>query len=252
MHLLFLLSTLLMVQDDKKPEFEVASIKPAAPDARGMWVRNAPGGRVNITNMSLKEIIVMAYRIQPYQISGGPAWLDKDRYDITAKAEKEPKQGEWNLLLQSLLADRFQLALRKETKELPIYALVVARKDGKLGPKLTESKDEGCVKIDPTHPPDQRHGEQHCSDARAPAGAYHHRRHGVEGKFRYQHGVGAGRCAAGDDASGCAEACDGWVGSFDFHGATGAIGVEARITQRPGGNLCGGEGGEAHRKLIES
>jgi uncharacterized protein (TIGR03435 family) len=154
MHILFVLATLLMVQDDKRPEFEVASIKPASPDARGMWVRNAPGGRVNITNMSLKEMIVMSYRIQPYQISGGPAWLDKDRYDITAKAEKEPKQGEWNLLLQSLLADRFQLTLRKETKELPIYALVLARKDGKLGPKLTESKDDGCVKFDPAHPAD--------------------------------------------------------------------------------------------------
>src|SRR5271168_3913312 len=81
-------------QGDARPEFEVASIKPAAPDARGMYIRMAPGGRINITNMSLKEIMVQAWRVQPYQISGGPAWLDSARYDISAKPENSPKEGE--------------------------------------------------------------------------------------------------------------------------------------------------------------
>ena len=83
-----------MAQEEKSLQFEVASIKPAAPDARGMYIAPSPGGRIRITNMPLKEMIVIAYRIQPYQISGGPAWLDSVRYDITAKAEDTPKPGE--------------------------------------------------------------------------------------------------------------------------------------------------------------
>ncbi|MGA3185964.1 MAG: TIGR03435 family protein [Bryobacteraceae bacterium] len=156
---------ILTAQDAKRPEFEVASIKPSAPDARGMWIRNSPGGRVNITNMTLKELIVIAWRIQPYQISGGPPWLDSLHYDISAKAENTLKQGEFPLLLQSLLEDRFQLTIRRETKELPIYALVLARKDGKLGPKLTESTESGCTTPDPTKPPaPPEPGQRYCGN----------------------------------------------------------------------------------------
>jgi uncharacterized protein (TIGR03435 family) len=136
-----------------KIEFEVASIKPAAPDARGMFIRPGPGGGVSITNMTLKEMIVLAWRVQPYQISGGPPWLDTIHYDVTAKPEAKPQQAEIPLMLQALLEDRFQLALHRETKELPVYALVVARKDGKLGPSLTESKEGGCTQFDPSKPP---------------------------------------------------------------------------------------------------
>jgi hypothetical protein len=77
-------------------------IKPAAPDARGMFIRPTPGGRVNITNMTLKELIVIAWRIQPFQISGGPAWLDSVHYDIAAKSEDSSKPSEMPLMLQSL------------------------------------------------------------------------------------------------------------------------------------------------------
>ena len=143
----------LFFQDAKAPQFEVASIKPAAPEARGTRIRNTPGGRIEITNMPLKELIVFAWRIQPFQISGGPAWMGTERYDISAKAESTPKEGELPLMLQGMLADRFQLKTHMETKELPIYALVLSRKDGKLGPKLTESKDGGCTVPDRTQPP---------------------------------------------------------------------------------------------------
>src|SRR5581483_445011 len=95
-------------QSEARSEFEVASIKPAAPDARGQWIRTLPGGRVNITNMSLKEMIVLTYRIQPFQISGGPPWLDSTRYDVVAKPETKPKGDELLQMLQSLLKDRFQ------------------------------------------------------------------------------------------------------------------------------------------------
>ncbi len=132
------------------PQFEVASIKPAAPDQRGTFIRGGPGEKFNIANMPLKEIMILAWRVQPYQISGGPAWIASARYDISAKADHKPKPDEIPLMLQALLADRFQLKIHHETKELPIYALVLANKDGKFGPQLAESKAGGCTPSDPS------------------------------------------------------------------------------------------------------
>lgn len=152
-----LLAVLLMFPAQ---EFEVASIKPAAPDARGTYVRTTEGGRVNIVNMPLKEMITLAYRIQPYQILGGPAWTSTARYDISAKPEKAPKDGELQLMLQALLKDRFQLALKRETRELPVYAMVLAKKDGALGPNLVESKEGSCVAPDRNAPP--KPGQRNC------------------------------------------------------------------------------------------
>jgi uncharacterized protein (TIGR03435 family) len=151
--LVLILTGYVIAQTDAHPEFEVASIKPAAPDARGMFIRRTPGGRVNITNMTLKELIVIAWRIQPFQISGGPAWLDSVHYDVAAKSENSSKPGEMPLMIQALLEDRFRLTFHLETKELPIYALVMAKKDGKLGPRLTESKVGGCTPPDLSKPP---------------------------------------------------------------------------------------------------
>src|SRR5579863_8997002 len=143
----------LMFQDAGRPQFEVASIKPAAPDARGRSIRPSPGGRVTISNMPLKELMTLAWKIQPYQIVGGPPWLDSATFDISAKAQDTLKDGEMQLLLQSLIEDRFQVAHHMETRELPIYALVMARKDGKFGPRLTETKEGGCTTPDPSRPP---------------------------------------------------------------------------------------------------
>jgi uncharacterized protein (TIGR03435 family) len=130
--------------------FEVASIKPAAPGALGFRSRFTPGGRFTASNISLKELIAAMWRIPEFQISGGPAWLGSARYDISAKPENNPKDGDVMPMIQSLLADRFQLRFHRETRELPILALVVARKDGKLGARLTESKD--CSAVDPSKP----------------------------------------------------------------------------------------------------
>ncbi len=151
---LFLLSGCAAgAQTNARPEFEVASIKPAAPDARGMYIRPGPGGGVSITNMTLKELIVLAWRVQPFQISGGPAWLDSVHYDIVAKPETKPKQSAIPEMLQALIENRFQVKVHREKKELPIYALVMARKDGRLGPELNESKDGDCVQPDPLSAP---------------------------------------------------------------------------------------------------
>jgi len=134
-------------------KFEVASIKPAAPGTRGTRSRFTPGGNFTASNISLKELIAAMWRIPEFQISGGPAWLGSARYDISAKPENAPKDDEILPMAQSLLADRFQLRVHRETKELPILALVVARNDGKLGVGLARSTETDCAAPDPSKAP---------------------------------------------------------------------------------------------------
>jgi uncharacterized protein (TIGR03435 family) len=129
----------------------------------------AAGGRVNVTNMSLKEMIVLAWRILPSQISGGTSWMETERYDIVAKPEKTPAQGELPQMIQSLLADRFQLKMHQETKETAIYALVMAKKDGQFGPRLVEAPEGSCLQRDPTKPaapPEPGKAMQFCGSLR--------------------------------------------------------------------------------------
>lgn len=119
-----------------------------------MFFRPGPNGGVDIHNMSLKDLIGFAYRVQPYQISGGPAWIDSARFDIVAKPETKATEDERLLMLQSLFEERFQLRIHRETKEIPVYALVLARKDGKLGPALKPSQQTNCAPPDSSRAPD--------------------------------------------------------------------------------------------------
>jgi uncharacterized protein (TIGR03435 family) len=119
--------------------FEVAVIKPADPDAQGRVIRIPPGtGKVSVTNMTVLELIRFAYGEglgASLEITGGPSWIDKDRYSIEAKAEAGATTSDLRLMLQSLLAERFDLKVHKEPKEVNVYALVPTRPDSKLGPK---------------------------------------------------------------------------------------------------------------------
>jgi uncharacterized protein (TIGR03435 family) len=125
-------------------KFEVASLKPSQPGSVGGGIRPAPGGeRYLASNMPLKSLIMTAYRLQADQVLGGPAWMDTELYDMNAKAEKPSSIEELHLMLQDLLAVRFQLRFHHETKELPIYALMV----DKDGPKL--KTHEGQSAADP-------------------------------------------------------------------------------------------------------
>jgi uncharacterized protein (TIGR03435 family) len=135
-----------------QPAFDVASVKPAGPDNRGADFRVYPGGRLRITNLNLDLIIREAYAVKPYQIAGGPAWLKTDRFDIDAKTEGDPSRRQMMAMLQTLLADRFQLKVHRETREDNDYALVTA----KGGPKLTPSTaDESYVRLYRNTPVDQ-------------------------------------------------------------------------------------------------
>jgi len=126
------------------PSFEVASIKPAAPMQPGRMMigtRGGPGtsdpGQMTFTNNSLRDLIQNAYDVKSYQITG-PSWIETERFDILAKVPKNTPKEQAKLMLQSLLADRFKLVLHHSSKELPMYALVVA----KNGPKLKEAAPE--------------------------------------------------------------------------------------------------------------
>ena len=115
--------------------FEVASVKPASPGQRNVDFRVYPGGRLSFTNVELGQIILEAFSIKRYQLSGGPSWLDSDRFNIDAKAEGDPTRDQMMAMLRTLLADRFQLKVHRQTHKGDVYALVVA----KGGPKLKES-----------------------------------------------------------------------------------------------------------------
>ena len=124
------------VDVQKPPSFEVASIKPGDPTSHQVQIRMSPGGRISCKNVPLRFLLQRAFEIQDFQIVGAPGWVGSDRFDIEAKADHEVKQEEISLMLRSLLVDRFKLTFHHETKELPIYSLVV----GKNGPKLKQSE----------------------------------------------------------------------------------------------------------------
>ena len=133
-------------QAETLPSFEVASVKINKSGEPFMRIAPAPGGRFTVTNLPVRELIRFAYQLQSFQIEGGPSWITSDRFDIVAKAEGSPAPiqpggppGPLQLMMQSLLKDRFKLTVHNETKQMPIYALVRARSDGRLGPQLKQS-----------------------------------------------------------------------------------------------------------------
>lgn len=115
--------------------FEVASVKPASPDQRAVDFLISPGGHLRITNLTLLEMVREAYGKKYYQVTGGPSWIDSDRFHVDAKAPGEATRKELMVMLRQLLADRFHLQVREETREGNIYELIVA----KNGPKLQKS-----------------------------------------------------------------------------------------------------------------
>jgi uncharacterized protein (TIGR03435 family) len=121
------------------PAFEVASVKPNKSGTGRFSILRAPGGGFTATNATLKMLIRAAYGIQDHQLVGGPSWLDSERYDIVAKAPPgTPDRGELGPMLRTLLADRFKVQIHRETRQMPVYALVLDRN----GPKFKEVKRE--------------------------------------------------------------------------------------------------------------
>ncbi len=118
--------------------FDVASVKVNVTGGRGGYPGLAPGGqRFTATSLPLVALIMLAYNVTPNRISGVPSSFTTELYDIEASCDHPIKQDQALRMLQTLLADRFKLVLHRETKDEPIYALVV----GKAGPKMRESPE---------------------------------------------------------------------------------------------------------------
>jgi bla regulator protein blaR1 len=134
--------------------FEVASIKPSDPNARGSSTGIAPGGIFRARNVTLKSLIEQAYDVNDFELSGGPGWIGTQGYDIEAKGngpavseedlmkateqERNRFRAQMQARLRALLAERFQLKLHRETKEMAVYALAV----GKGGPKIQATTED--------------------------------------------------------------------------------------------------------------
>ncbi len=150
-------------------KFEVASIKHCQDSDRGGGGGAPSPGRIDLNCLTTANLIRMAYLIFPagrpnepvnpnafqQPLSGGPSWMNSERYRIDAKAEGpanlELMQGP---MMQALLEDRFQLKLHRESKEIDVFELTV----GKSGPKLRPAKEGGCVAFDRNHPPETAAG----------------------------------------------------------------------------------------------
>jgi uncharacterized protein (TIGR03435 family) len=120
------------------PSFEVATIRPTALDAKaGRYITMQGNNRFVVKYYTLKLMIAAAYNLSPKTISGGPAWVDADHFDILAltPGTERPNQSEQMAMLRNLLTDRFKLAFHREDKDFSIYELEVANG----GPKLKES-----------------------------------------------------------------------------------------------------------------
>ena len=149
------LSLLFGQQAGAPLSFEVASIKPSGSDDHRSMIQIQPGGGFRAVGATLKMLVTLAYDVRDFQISGGPGWISSERYDIMAKSEPSPDssnvpddprkmndeqrktlQEQMRERLRSLLAERFQLKIHRESKEQAVYALVI----GKGGSKLQESE----------------------------------------------------------------------------------------------------------------
>lgn len=150
-----------------RPKFEVASIKPTTADQVGdanhlvsHEMEPLPGGRLRVTNMTLAMLIRVAYGLRDSQILSGPKWIQSESYDIEGKSEgKLGSMDRISLLIQSLLADRFNLAVHFEKKDGPVYTLTVAKGD----PKMQPTKGS-CTAFDPDNlpPPEQQSSTVFC------------------------------------------------------------------------------------------
>jgi uncharacterized protein (TIGR03435 family) len=141
------LIVLVATAQTPRPSFEAASVK--ANRSGGPLVRLAtPTGRFSAVNVTLRMLVREAYRLQDFRVTGGPGWMDTERFDVEATAGSPVTFDENRAMLRTLLEDRFHLKTHTETRELPMYVLSVARRDAKLGDQIKPSGAE-CLPMTP-------------------------------------------------------------------------------------------------------
>jgi uncharacterized protein (TIGR03435 family) len=127
-----------------RPAFEVASIRRNTSGAHGQTVA-LQGNTFVGRNVTARELVMTAFHVRSEDLSGGPGWIDTERYDVSGRPQSEATWEETLLMLQRLLADRFKLAVRRDSRQSPAYALVV----GRSGSKLTPAANPGCTASPP-------------------------------------------------------------------------------------------------------
>jgi uncharacterized protein (TIGR03435 family) len=134
------------ITQNRLPALAIGSVKPVATNRIVHPVVDPKGFSMTT---SLANAVLWAYEIHHYQLSGGPPWAHRTYYEIEGRTQEPATPKEMRALLQGLLANRFQLKFHRETKELPVYALIV----GGSGPKLQIANDtcgsEGCIDVGP-------------------------------------------------------------------------------------------------------
>ena len=128
--------------------FDVASVKQnASGDLRRSTAMR--GRTFTATNVSVRQLILVAYDLpsEPHRLIGGPEWIGTDRFDVVASTPETAKPSDSRLMIRSLLADRFRLAVHTEVREMPIFALTLARGDGRVGPQLRPSAPVDCAAV---------------------------------------------------------------------------------------------------------
>jgi uncharacterized protein (TIGR03435 family) len=135
---IFCLAPLLMVQlfaqsSPDEVRFEVASIKPSKATFGGFY--NPMPSRFTTTS-SVVEMVRLAYQIPNYRVVAGEPWMTRERFDINATITTPRTPGDFRIMLRNLLADRFALRVHREERVMDVYALTMARADGRLGPDI--------------------------------------------------------------------------------------------------------------------
>jgi uncharacterized protein (TIGR03435 family) len=127
--------------------FDVASVKPRVITVGGFIGMRISGSLVTVSMSTLKRFIVNAYKVQDYQVLGGPAWVDDYSlvYDISAPGDRTPTLDETREMLQTLLADRFKLVIHHEVRVVSGYALVIGKGGSKLKPTAAIPPVRGCL-----------------------------------------------------------------------------------------------------------
>lgn len=139
---LAIISASVLALGQARPEFEVASIRMATDQIERVGAGlHIDGAQVALTDLSIKDIVGMAYKVKPNQIAG-PDWIGSQRYNIAAKLPDGASQDQVPQMIQSLLADRFQMKMHRESKDLPVYVLGVTKSGAKMSPLPPDPDDD--------------------------------------------------------------------------------------------------------------
>jgi uncharacterized protein (TIGR03435 family) len=131
------------------PAFDAASVRPSRSKAAGGDLLYQPGGRFVASYVTVADLIVEAYDVEAFRVVGGPEWIRTDQFDVQARSGADVTMDEVRLRLRTMLADRFKLRVRMESRDVPIYALVAARADRRTGPGLQPASPAACQNAPP-------------------------------------------------------------------------------------------------------